>query len=33
MERNLRDAYRLMLEEQSSLDTVQVETREIEVYS
>ena len=33
LERNIRDAYRLMLEEQSSPDAVKVETREIEVLS
>jgi predicted RNase H-like HicB family nuclease len=34
LEGNIRDAYRLMLEEQSSPDAaVQVETREIEVHS
>ena len=31
LEENIRDAYRLMLEEQSSPDAVEVETREIEV--
>jgi len=33
LERNIRDAYRLMLEEQSSPDATAVETREIEVLS
>ena len=33
LERNIRDAYRLMLEEQSSPDAAMVETREIEVVS
>jgi len=33
LERNIRDAYRLMLEEQSSPDAAQVETREIEVFA
>ena len=31
LEQNIRDAYRLMLEEQSSPDAAKVETREIEV--
>jgi predicted RNase H-like HicB family nuclease len=31
LEENIRDAYRLMLEEQSSPDAIQVEIREIEV--
>ena len=31
LEQNIRDAYRLMLEEQSSPDATEVETREIEV--
>ena len=33
LERNIRDAYRLMLEEQSSPEAAEVETREIEVLS
>ena len=33
LERNIRDAYRLMLEEQSSPDAAEVETLEIEVLS
>ena len=31
LEQNIRDVYRLMLEEQSSPDAAKVETREIEV--
>ena len=31
LERNIRDAYRLTLEEQSSPDAAKVETREIEL--
>ena len=33
LEHNIREAYRLMLEEQSSPDAAKVETREIEVLS
>jgi len=33
LERNIRDAYQLMLAEQSSPDAAEVETREIEVLS